>query len=147
MMIFLCNAHAYFLVLGKKKTSNYQDTPLGSFLKKTVTSSEHVLNFFVLNICYTCLMQIVDVVRAYNTEVKWRDDRYVPKTIEEHLQVSARSGACHLLSCASFVGMRDIRKEALDWVSSMPRMVHALCIILRLSDDLEESYQVQVVAS
>ncbi|CAL4916673.1 unnamed protein product [Urochloa decumbens] len=84
---------------------------------------------------------IVDVVRAYNTEVKWRDEKYVPKTVEEHLQVSARSGACHLLSCASFVGMRDIRKESFDWVSSMPTMVHALCLILRLSDDLEESYE------
>lgn len=146
MMIFLCNAQAYVLVL-EKKDEQLPGYAIRFFFKKTVTSSEHVLNFFVLNICYTCLMQIVDVVRAYNTEVKWRDDRYVPKTIEEHLQVSARSGACHLLSCASFVGMRDIRKEALDWVSSMPRMVHALCIILRLSDDLEESYQVQVVAS
>ncbi|KAL6643042.1 hypothetical protein ACP70R_021223 [Stipagrostis hirtigluma subsp. patula] len=85
---------------------------------------------------------VVDVVRAYNMEVKWRDERYVPATVEEHLRVSARSGACHLLSCASFVGCSEIAaKESFEWVSSMPKMVHALCKILRLSDDLEESYE------
>ncbi|CAL4941825.1 unnamed protein product [Urochloa decumbens] len=83
----------------------------------------------------------VDLVRAYNAEVRWRDEGYVPKTVEEHLQVSATSAAFQLLSCASFVGMRDITKESFDWVSSMPRMVHALCLILRLSDDLQESYE------
>ncbi|KAK3157577.1 hypothetical protein QOZ80_2AG0124600 [Eleusine coracana subsp. coracana] len=89
---------------------------------------------------------IVDVVRAYNMEVKWRDQRYVPPTVEEHLQVSARSGACHLLSCASFIGMGEIvTKESFDWASSMPKMVKALCIILRLSDDLKESYEQEKV--
>ncbi|CAN6283241.1 unnamed protein product [Urochloa humidicola] len=83
----------------------------------------------------------VDLVRAYIVEVRWRDEGYVPKTVEEHLQVSATSCTYPVLSCASFVGMRDIRKESLDWVSSMPRMVHALCLILRLSDDLKESYE------
>ncbi|CAL4924943.1 unnamed protein product [Urochloa decumbens] len=83
----------------------------------------------------------VDLVRAYSVEVRWRDEGYVPKTVDEHLQVSAITGACHLLSCASFVGMRDMKKESFDWVSTMPRMVHALCLILRLSDDLKESYE------
>ncbi|GJM84553.1 hypothetical protein PR202_ga00236 [Eleusine coracana subsp. coracana] len=94
----------------------------------------------------TTRKQIVDVVRAYNMEVKWRDQRYVPPTVEEHLQVSARSGACHLLSCASFIGMGEIvTKESFDWASSMPKMVKALCIILRLSDDLKESYEQEKV--
>uniref|UniRef100_A0A0A9DV46 Stc1 n=1 Tax=Arundo donax TaxID=35708 RepID=A0A0A9DV46_ARUDO len=80
----------------------------------------------------------IDWVRAYNTEVIWRDERYIPATIEEHLRLSVRSGACHLLSCASFVGMEDIAtKESFDWVSSMPKIVHSLCIILRLLDDLK----------
>ncbi|KAG0533102.1 hypothetical protein BDA96_04G163500 [Sorghum bicolor] len=84
---------------------------------------------------------IIDLVRAYNKEVKWREEGYVPATVEEHLQVSARSGACHLLSCASFVGMTDIAtKEAFDWVSNVPKLVKTLCIILRLSDDLK-SYE------
>ncbi|XP_066331694.1 alpha-terpineol synthase, chloroplastic-like [Miscanthus floridulus] len=84
---------------------------------------------------------IIDLVRAYNNEVKWREEGYVLATVDEHLQVSARSGACHLLSCASFVGMTDIAtKEAFDWVSNVPKLVRTLCIILRLSDDLK-SYE------
>ncbi|KAL6870806.1 hypothetical protein ACP4OV_014654 [Aristida adscensionis] len=80
---------------------------------------------------------IVDLVKAYNEEVKWREQGYVPATVEEHLQVSVRSGACHLLSCASFIGMGDIAtKDAFDWVRGVPKIVKALCIILRLSDDL-----------
>ncbi|CAD6342586.1 unnamed protein product [Miscanthus lutarioriparius] len=79
---------------------------------------------------------IVDLVRAYNKEVKWREEGYVPATVEEHLQVSSRSGACHLLSCTSFVGMGDVAaQEAFEWVCSVPKIVQALCIILRLSDD------------
>ncbi|KAF8728862.1 hypothetical protein HU200_018151 [Digitaria exilis] len=84
---------------------------------------------------------IIDLVRAYNKEVNWREEGYIPATIEEHLHVSSRSGACHLLSCTSFIGMRDIAtEEAFDWVSSVPKLVKMLCIILRLSDDLK-SYE------
>ncbi|GJN20989.1 hypothetical protein PR202_gb08434 [Eleusine coracana subsp. coracana] len=83
----------------------------------------------------------IDWVRAYNTEVEWRDRRYIPATVEEHLQLSVRTGACHLLSCASFVGMDDIAtEESFHWVTSMPKIVHSLCIILRLLDDLQ-SYE------
>uniref|UniRef100_A0A0E0CK60 Terpene synthase metal-binding domain-containing protein n=1 Tax=Oryza meridionalis TaxID=40149 RepID=A0A0E0CK60_9ORYZ len=66
--------------------------------------------------CYFWIAGTVDLVRAYNKEVKWREEGYIPGTIEEHLQVSARSGACHLLSCTSFVGMDDIvSKDCFDW--------------------------------
>lgn len=76
-------------------------------------------------------------------EVKWRDERYVPATVDEHLHVSAKTSACQLLSCASFVGMGEIATiESFDWVSNMPKMVHSLCVLLRLSDDLAESYEV-----
>jgi len=46
------------------------------------------------------------------------------------------------LSCASFVGMHDVATEdCFEWVSSVPKMVQALSVILRLVDDLE-SYEV-----
>ncbi|KAG2650748.1 alpha-terpineol synthase, chloroplastic-like [Panicum virgatum] len=80
----------------------------------------------------------IDLVRGYNAEVKMRDEGYIPRTVNEHLQVSLRTGACHLLACASFVGMDDIAtKDSFDWVSTMPKIVKALCIILRLLDDLQ----------
>uniref|UniRef100_A0A0D3F4V1 Uncharacterized protein n=1 Tax=Oryza barthii TaxID=65489 RepID=A0A0D3F4V1_9ORYZ len=83
-----------------------------------------------------------DLVRNYNREVKMREESYVPKSVEEHLQISSRTGACHLLACASLVGM-DVTatKESFDWISTMPKMVLALCTILRLVDDLK-TYEV-----
>jgi hypothetical protein len=103
------------------------------------TTNDEVL---LTNVYLSHNMQIVDLVRAYNKEVKWREQGHVPATVEEHLQVSARSGACHLLSCTSFVGMGDVAaQEAFEWVCSVPKIVQALCIILRLSDDLK-SYEV-----
>ncbi|RLN16350.1 (S)-beta-macrocarpene synthase-like [Panicum miliaceum] len=85
---------------------------------------------------------LMEVVRAYITEVKWRDARYVPATVDEHLHVSARTGAGQLLSCASFVGMGEIATmQSFDWVSNMPKMVHALCVLLRLSNDLAQPYE------
>ena len=60
-----------------------------------------------------------------------------------YLQVSAISSSSQLLSCASFLGMGEIATtKPFEWVSSMPKMVHALCVILRFSDDLSESYEV-----
>jgi hypothetical protein len=69
-------------------------------------------------------------------------DGYIPKSVEEHLQVSIRTGGCPMLSCASFVGMNDIAtKDCFDWVSRVPSMVQALSRILRLLDDLQ-TYEV-----
>jgi len=75
-----------------------------------------------------------------------REEGYIPRTVNEHLQVSLRTGACHLLACASFVGMDDIAtKDSFDWVSTMPKIVKDLCIILRLLDDLQ-SYEVMLIS-
>ena len=71
------------------------------------------------------------------------EEGYIPKSVEQHLQVSIRTGGCPILSCASFVGMNDIAtKDCFDWVSHVPNMVQALARILRLLDDLQ-SYEVK----
>ena len=52
------------------------------------------------------------------------EEGYIPKFVEEHLQVSMRTGGCPILSCASFVGMNDIAtRDCFDWVSRVPNMV------------------------
>jgi len=87
-------------------------------------------------------MQTEDLVRGFNMEVKMLQEGYIPKSVEEHLKVSLRTGGCPILSCASFVGMHDIAtKDFFDWISSVPKMVHAFSVILRLVDDLR-SYEV-----
>jgi hypothetical protein len=75
-------------------------------------------------------------------EVKMLEEGYIPKSVEEHLQVSTRTGGCPIFSCASFIGMNDVAtKDYFDWVSSVPNMVKALSRITRLLDDLQ-SYEV-----
>jgi hypothetical protein len=75
-------------------------------------------------------------------EVKMLAEGYIPDSVEEHLQVSIRTGGCPILSCASFIGTSDVAtKDCFDWVSSVPNMVKALSRILRLLDDLQ-SYEV-----
>jgi hypothetical protein len=87
-------------------------------------------------------MQTEDLVRSFNMEVKMLQKGYIPDSVEEHLKVSLRTGGCPILSCACFVGMDDIAtKDFFDWISSVPKMVRALSIILRLADDLH-SYEV-----
>uniref|UniRef100_A0A8R7TPT4 Uncharacterized protein n=1 Tax=Triticum urartu TaxID=4572 RepID=A0A8R7TPT4_TRIUA len=80
---------------------------------------------------------IVDLVRNYNKEVKMREENFIPRSIEEHLQVSARTCACHLLACTSLVGMDDIAtKDSFEWILTVPKIVQKLCIIVRLLDDI-----------
>jgi len=87
-------------------------------------------------------LQTIDLVTSFNMEVKMLQEGYIPKSVEEHLKVSIRTGGCPILSCASFVGMHDVATvDCFDWVSSVPKMVQALSVILRLVDDLE-SYEV-----
>ncbi|KAL0928453.1 hypothetical protein M5K25_000334 [Dendrobium thyrsiflorum] len=55
------------------------------------------------------------VVRAWNEEVKWRDDGYIP-TLRENLEVSTVTNCYNLLTCASFIGMGTVvMKEVFDW--------------------------------
>ncbi|CAN6358245.1 unnamed protein product [Urochloa humidicola] len=87
-----------------------------------------------------------DLVRSFSKEVKMLKDGYTPESVEEHLQVSIRTGGCPILSCASFVGMNDIAtKDGFDWVSSVPNMVRALSRILRLLDDLRSSEREKLI--
>ncbi|CAD6334944.1 unnamed protein product [Miscanthus lutarioriparius] len=86
------------------------------------------------------------LVRSFNKEVKMLQEGYIPKSVEEHLKVSIRTGGCPILSCASFVGMHDVATEdCFEWVSSVPKMVQALSVILRLVDDLESYEREQLI--
>lgn len=79
-------------------------------------------------------------------EVKMLQEGYIPNSVEEHLKVSLRTGGCPFLSCASFVGINDvITKDCFDWVASVPKMVQALSIILRLLNDLQSSEVISLI--
>uniref|UniRef100_A0A0E0QET6 Uncharacterized protein n=1 Tax=Oryza rufipogon TaxID=4529 RepID=A0A0E0QET6_ORYRU len=43
------------------------------------------------------------LVQGYSQEIKWRDEHYIPKTVDEHLEVSRATVGAFEIACASFV--------------------------------------------
>uniref|UniRef100_A0A0E0JI01 Terpene synthase N-terminal domain-containing protein n=1 Tax=Oryza punctata TaxID=4537 RepID=A0A0E0JI01_ORYPU len=77
------------------------------------------------------------LVQAYTKELKWRDEDYTPKTLEEHFEVSMRSSGGFTLAAASFVGMDDIAtKDIFEWILSYPSLFKSFDIFMRLSNDI-----------
>lgn len=86
-------------------------------------------------------MQLKRLVQAYTDELKWRDQGYVPKTMNEHLEVSARSsGGFTLASASLFVGMGDIEsKDIFQCILSYPPLFKSFDMFVRFSNDIVSS--------
>ena len=81
-------------------------------------------------------MQFKKLVQAYSDELKWRDENYVPKTLNEHLQVSSVSIGTSVVACAIFVGMDDTTVGTLNWVSSDQKLLKSFAIYTRFTNDM-----------
>lgn len=82
-------------------------------------------------------MQLKMLVRGYSEEIKWRDEHYIPETINEHLELSGVTVGVFQLLCSSLVGMGDIiTKEILDWLLTYPGLLKCLSTFARLSNDI-----------
>uniref|UniRef100_A0A0E0HSH4 Sesquiterpene synthase n=1 Tax=Oryza nivara TaxID=4536 RepID=A0A0E0HSH4_ORYNI len=80
---------------------------------------------------------IYKLVQGYSQEIKWRDEHYVPKTVDEHLEVSRATVGAFEIACASFVVMGDIiTKETLDWLLTYPELLKCFTTLARLSNDI-----------
>ncbi|RLN05636.1 beta-sesquiphellandrene synthase-like [Panicum miliaceum] len=87
------------------------------------------------------------LVRANCQEIKWRDQHYVPKTINEHLEISRATVGGFQVACSSFVGMGDIiTKEILDWLLTYPELLKCFSTIARLSNDIKSTEREQIGA-
>ncbi|XP_044969184.1 (E)-beta-caryophyllene synthase-like [Hordeum vulgare subsp. vulgare] len=80
---------------------------------------------------------VIDVAKCYHAEVKWRDEHYVPTSVEEHLQISVGSSACmHIISLV-LISMGNVTtKEVLEWALTYPKIVRCVCIIGRIGNDM-----------
>ncbi|KAG8046604.1 hypothetical protein GUJ93_ZPchr0008g11863 [Zizania palustris] len=77
------------------------------------------------------------LVQGYCKEIKWRDEHYIPKTIEEHLEVSRKTVGAIEVACISFVGMGDhITKGTFDWLFTHPEILKSFATLSRLSNDI-----------
>jgi len=86
---------------------------------------------------------VIDTARFYHAEVKWRDEHYVPSTIEEHLQISLRSSVCMQITTAAFISLGDdvTRVEDIQWAFTFPKIIAGICIVGRIGNDIV-SYEV-----
>ncbi|KAG5546310.1 hypothetical protein RHGRI_018473 [Rhododendron griersonianum] len=77
-----------------------------------------------------------DLVGAYCKEAKWYHEGYAP-SMDEHMALALLSCGHKSLSSIALLGMGELAtKEAFDWVSSFPLMVHASSVVSRLMDDV-----------
>uniref|UniRef100_A0A8I6YYP9 Terpene synthase n=1 Tax=Hordeum vulgare subsp. vulgare TaxID=112509 RepID=A0A8I6YYP9_HORVV len=80
---------------------------------------------------------VIDVAKCYHAEVKWRDEHYVPTSVEEHLQISVRSSACMQIISLVFITMGDITtREVLEWALTYPKIIKCVCIVGRIGNDM-----------
>ncbi|KAJ6837876.1 (-)-germacrene D synthase-like [Iris pallida] len=78
-------------------------------------------------------------VRANFQDAVWTNIEYKPK-FEEYLNVSLVTAGYPLLISASLCIMaKDLSKDTLDWLLSVPKIVKASSMLLRLVDDLFSS--------
>lgn len=85
-------------------------------------------------------MQIKRLVQGNSQEIKWRDDHYIPKTINEHLEVSRETVGAFQVACSSFIGMDDfITKDTFDWLLTYPQLLKSYATLSRLSNDIASS--------
>ncbi|PKU75140.1 alpha-humulene synthase-like [Dendrobium catenatum] len=80
------------------------------------------------------------MAHAYLQESKWASVGYVPK-LEEHMRVSLITAGYSLITCASYLGMKEvISKDTYEWVASRPKILKSMNIVGRLMNDIG-SYQ------
>ncbi|VAH58027.1 unnamed protein product [Triticum turgidum subsp. durum] len=80
--------------------------------------------------------RVKKLVQAYNAELKWRDEKYVPKKISEHLEVSTISIGTSVVACAFLVCMDNINAETFNWLSSEAKLLKSFAIFVRLRNDM-----------
>ena len=87
------------------------------------------------------MMQLMRLVQAYTKELNWRDQNYMPKTLDDHLEVSARSsGGFTLASASLFAGVGGIATtDTFEWVLSYPQLFKSFDMFVRFSNDIVSS--------
>ncbi|KAH7650929.1 Alpha-humulene synthase protein [Dioscorea alata] len=72
-------------------------------------------------------------------EAKWREQGYVPSSLAEHLNLSQKTTCYQVLACLSLLGIGEVTKEILEWVTSFPQICKYITTISRLMDDAVDS--------
>ncbi|KAJ1267219.1 hypothetical protein BS78_07G039800 [Paspalum vaginatum] len=80
---------------------------------------------------------VIDVAKSFHAEATWRDERYVPADVDEHLQISLGSIAGMQTLVLAFISLGDVTtREAIDWALTYPKIISALCVVGRILNDI-----------
>lgn len=90
---------------------------------------------------------VICTAKFYHAEVNWRDQRYVPTSVDEHLQISMRSSVCMQIINLVLISLREettTREDDVDWVFTFPKIVRGVSIVGRIGNDIvsHEVYQI-----
>ncbi|TVU42234.1 hypothetical protein EJB05_08627, partial [Eragrostis curvula] len=80
---------------------------------------------------------VFHVAKSYHAEVEWRDENYIPASVEEHLQISMPSIVAMQTGNHALVSLGDVTPmEAVEWAFNFPKIVRAVAIVARISNDI-----------
>ncbi|XP_008662773.1 (E)-beta-farnesene synthase-like isoform X2 [Zea mays] len=81
---------------------------------------------------------VIDTAKSYHAEVKWRDEHFVPATVEDHLQISIPSSGCMQITNLALISSRGnmTTREDVEWVFTFPKIVRGACIVGRICNDI-----------
>ncbi|AQK41705.1 Germacrene A synthase long form [Zea mays] len=74
---------------------------------------------------------VINTAKSYHAEVKWRDEHFVPTTVEEHLQISIPSSGRMQMTNLALISSRGnmTTREDAEWVFTFPKIVRGACIV------------------
>nr|GEU77523.1 (E)-beta-farnesene synthase-like [Tanacetum cinerariifolium] len=79
---------------------------------------------------------VKEYTRNLLIEAKWAKDGYIP-IVQEHMSVTLVTCAYAIIIAKCYVhGDDSVTEDTFIWVSTYPPLVKALCLILRLMDDI-----------
>jgi len=89
------------------------------------------------------IVQIKIIGEAYAKLSKWAQSDHVP-TFDDYIQVGIASAGMRYLAMLSFIALEDcdeIQKN--EWFESKPKILEAICVLLRLENDIG-GYEVEM---
>ncbi|RLM62196.1 (E)-beta-farnesene synthase-like [Panicum miliaceum] len=83
---------------------------------------------------------VICTAKFYHAEVKWRDEHYVPTSVDEHLQKSTRSSVCMQIIILVLISLRDVttstREEDVNWAFTFPKLIRGVSVVGRVANDI-----------
>ena len=88
---------------------------------------------------------MICTAKFYHAEVNWRDEHYVPTTVDEHLQKSLRSSVIMQIIIAVLISLRDGREDDVNWAFTFPKLIRGVSVVGRVGNDIV-SHEVYKIA-